>query len=166
MDHSFQICDIDFDDAESRAAQDRANGWYTLIGALVRRDDGRLFAQRRSMTRKFGAGLWDNVGGHVEGNETLRQTLEREMREETGWTLKNIFKVVAIREWHDDRGPSREYIVVCDAEGDMDQPVLEVEKVDQFTWVSPDDLSILQQNRPSEDQSQFAIYAHAFAVMP
>lgn len=165
MDHSFQTCDIGIDEAEARAAQDRANGWYTLIGALVRRADGRMFAQRRSMTRKFGAGLWDNVGGHVEDGETLRQTLEREMREETEWSLKDVCKVVAIRDWHDDRGPSREYIVVCDADGDMDRPVLETGKVDQFTWVSPDDLSILQQNRSAEDQSQSAIYAHAFAVM-
>jgi 8-oxo-dGTP diphosphatase len=165
LENSFQTCDLSIEEAEARAAQDRIAGFYTLVGALVRRDDRKLFAQRRSLSRKFGPGLWDNVGGHVEGGETLYNALQREMQEETGWSLKKIFKVIAIRNWHDSRGASREYIVICDAEGDMDNPVLEHEKVDQFLWIGSDNIDILQQNRPIDDLSQIAIYKHALSVM-
>lgn len=162
--NTFQICSLTLGEAEVRAVADRQAGFHTLIGAIVRRDDGRLFSQRRSMTRSFGPGLWDNVGGHVEDGETLLQTLVREMREETGWALGEIIKVIAIRDWVDGRGPSREYIVLCNAKGDLDRPVLEVGKVDQFEWFTLESIQRLGENRPPDDASHIQIYDHAFRL--
>lgn len=158
----YELCRIPFSEAQEGANKARFEGVYTLIGGLIRRDDGALFSQRRSLTRRFGPGLWDNVGGHVEGDESLYETLAREIREETGWTLKTVHDVVAIRDWADDRGTSQEFIVLCTVDGDLDHPNLETEKVDRFMWVCLDNVEQLNENR-RDDLSQVDIYRHALS---
>jgi 8-oxo-dGTP diphosphatase len=162
---TYQLVELILAEAEAQADRDRAAGVYTLIGALVRHPNGGFFSQRRSKTRSFGPGLWDNVGGHVEGQETLEQTLRREMIEETGWHLDHVMGVVAIRDWHDPRGPSREYIVVCRARGDLDHPTLEPNKVDRTAWITADNIGVMNENRP-DDRSQLDIYQHALTLFP
>ncbi len=164
MDTAYRLCDLDLNTAEHAAQNDAAQSIQTLIGGIVFRDGGRLFTQRRSLTRSFGPGLWDNVGGHVEEGETLSQTLTREIFEETGWSLKDIDRVVAVRDWNDARGPSREYIVLCTVNGNLDDPVLEVGKVDRFLWVDKLSLEILNENR-KDDLSHIDIYTHALKLL-
>lgn len=161
--NSYQLGDWSAAWAEGQAFSDRAQGWHVLIGGLIARADGRLFSQRRSLTRRFGPGLWDNVGGHLEGDETLAQCLAREVFEETGWHLTAITKVIAVRTWFDDRGRSQEYIVLANVSGDLERPVLEPDKVDQSTWIGLDNVELLSQGR-EDDPSQTAIYRHALTL--
>jgi isopentenyldiphosphate isomerase len=45
--------------------------------------DGRLYLQKRSMSKDTNPGLWDtSVGGHVAAGESVRDALIREAREE------------------------------------------------------------------------------------
>lgn len=159
--NDFELCHLSIDLAEDLAATARAQGIQTLIGALIVRPDGRLFAQRRSQTRKFGAGFWDNVGGHVDPEDTsLQDALAREITEETGWTLESTGPVIAKRMW---QGPSTqqnlEFIVLCRTHGNMDNPVLEAGKIDATLWVDTNNVARLNESR-GEDTSQQMIYAH------
>ena len=46
---------------------------------------GRLYMQRRSMSKEIQPGKWDTaVGGHVDDGETIEEALRREVREELG----------------------------------------------------------------------------------
>lgn len=48
---------------------------------------GRLYLQRRSMSKEIQPGKWDTaVGGHVDYGETIDVALHREVREELGIT--------------------------------------------------------------------------------
>ena len=48
---------------------------------------GRLYLQRRSMSKEIQPGKWDTaVGGHVDYGETIEEALCREVREELGIT--------------------------------------------------------------------------------
>lgn len=48
---------------------------------------GRLYMQRRSMSKEIQPGKWDTaVGGHVDYGETIEEALCREVREELGIT--------------------------------------------------------------------------------
>lgn len=48
---------------------------------------GRLYLQRRSMSKEIQPGKWDTaVGGHVDYGETIEEALYREVREELGIT--------------------------------------------------------------------------------
>ena len=62
-----------------------------LIGvaakAIVRRDDGRILLIQRPSDAARQPSLWDLPGGKMDDGETLRDTLEREVREETGLTV-------------------------------------------------------------------------------
>ena len=46
---------------------------------------GRLYMQRRSMSKEIQPGKWDTaVGGHVDDGETIEEALRREVHEELG----------------------------------------------------------------------------------
>ena len=57
-----------------------------VVGALIRREDGRFLACRRPPHKKRGM-LWEFVGGKIEPGETPEQALVRECREELGITV-------------------------------------------------------------------------------
>lgn len=42
--------------------------------------------------RRFGAGMWNGFGGKVEDNETIEEAAKRELREESGLEVLDIFK--------------------------------------------------------------------------
>lgn len=107
----------------------------SCVGALIRDDQGRVFVQRRSTTRRVLPGIWDIVGGHIEAGETLEEALAREIKEETGWELRHVGAQIADWEWEHDGIVRREldYLVVVG--GDLAAPQLEAGKHDAYAWV-------------------------------
>ena len=51
-----------------------------VAGALVR--DGKVLLVQRSPQVRHYPGVWDLMGGHVEGDESLEDALRREALEE------------------------------------------------------------------------------------
>ena len=147
---------MDFDEIDRLHAQGLAQGRQGVVGCLVVRPDGRVFAQRRSPTRKLFPGCWDLVGGHVEPGETPRQALERELTEETGWTLDRLWRLQKMVDW-ESPGPyhrpvlKREFVVVITVNGGWDAPRLEAAKVSEGRWFGASDLETLKENRPGTD---------------
>ena len=57
--------------------------------AIILDDSGRvLFLKRSNYVEKY-ANEWDLPGGHLKRGESLEQGLEREVKEETGLTIKD-----------------------------------------------------------------------------
>lgn len=56
------------------------------VGAIVIDERGRLLLVRRG--HEPGAGLWSIPGGRIEAGETDAEALVRELREETGLTVR------------------------------------------------------------------------------
>jgi mutator protein MutT len=54
------------------------------VGAVIVREDGRLFFARRGPKAKNERGLWEFPGGAVEFGEKLVDALRRELHEEYG----------------------------------------------------------------------------------
>jgi 8-oxo-dGTP pyrophosphatase MutT (NUDIX family) len=54
---------------------DTSDGRTHVAGAIIADPAGRVFAQRRSPTRKVFPHCWDIVGGHVEPGETMLEGL-------------------------------------------------------------------------------------------
>ena len=55
-----------------------------------------LLLGRRASHKRICPGLWDVIGGHVEGGETIEQALARELREEIGVTPVGATKLASI----------------------------------------------------------------------
>lgn len=127
------------------------SGREGVVGALVKRDDGRIFAQRRSLTRKTFPGCWDLVGGHLEPGESPRQALVRELAEETGWNLGGVLGLRRVVDWHTEGalGPvlKREFVLAVTIQGSEDTPRLEQDKATEGRWFGPHDLELLNENR-------------------
>ncbi len=139
-------------------------GNLCCVGALIRNGQGRVFVQRRSMTRRVLPGTWDIVGGHVESGETLQQALAREVKEETGWTLRYIGVQIADWEWECDGVVRREIDYLVAVEGDLAAPCLEVEKHDMYAWVGLDNLAVMMEGRPDGDFRLRDVVAKALQI--
>lgn len=106
------------------------------VGALVVDDDGLIFVQRRSPTRRLFPSSWDIVGGHVESGETLESALAREIREETGWSLFQILGTVGEYAYTGNDGvPRIETDFLVRVEGDLSRPQLEAGKHLEPRWL-------------------------------
>lgn len=58
---------------------------HAVVHVHVRDAAGRLFLQRRALTKDTNPGKWDtSVGGHIRAGEPVERALRREAREELG----------------------------------------------------------------------------------
>jgi 8-oxo-dGTP diphosphatase len=129
-------------------------------------DDGRIFFQKRSATRKLFPDTWDIVGGHVEDGETLDETLRREIEEETGWQLSIVLATVGDYRYTGEDGVVRletDFLVRVD--GDLARPRLEAGKHTEYRWLGPDELAVLDESSGVNDGMIRQIAEDGFAVL-
>ena len=123
-----------------------ANNRTPNIHALVFDDKGHIFVQHRCSDKKIFPNIWEaSVYGKRDDNETLRQTLEREIFEETGWKVAKITDYLGYTDWEIDQKmvtdspsnytPQRTFTFVIRVEGDLNNPKIELGKADQVKWI-------------------------------
>lgn len=66
----------------------------TCVGAILLKD-GALLLGRRAAHRSY-PDCWDIIGGHVETNESIEQTLVREIEEEIDVTPTRFAKLTSL----------------------------------------------------------------------
>lgn len=122
-----------------------------VVSALIPDPEGRIFAQKRSSERKLFPNCWDLVGGHVEEGEDVGVALQREIFEETGWTMRSLGPEISPKKWVVDglKYLERQFVVTVD--GDLNNPRLEIGKVTECRWIDEKDVLILKDNRPDND---------------
>lgn len=156
----------ELEEIQKRARQD---GVDLLVGALILRSDGRIFAQKRSANRTLFPGCWDIAGGHVERGEWLIEALGRELSEETGWLLRDVLGVVGVFDWAKDYGAIsrrvREIEFLVRVQDESLAPVLEDSLVSEFRWISPSDINVLAENREPDDQFMINVFRSAFELV-
>jgi len=82
------------------------------VGAFVVKENTILLVKRK---RPPGEGLWAIPGGRVELGETLQEAAEREVKEETGITIKAGSVVYAFDFIeYDDMGKTRFHYIIVD----------------------------------------------------
>lgn len=122
-----------------------------VVSALIPDLEGRIFAQKRSSERKLFPNCWDLVGGHVEEGEDVVIALQREICEETGWTMRALGAEISPKKWIVDGVEYLERQFVVTVDGDLNNPRLEIGKVTEYRWIDEKDVLILKDNRPDDD---------------
>jgi RimJ/RimL family protein N-acetyltransferase len=132
-----------------------------VVGALIRDSRNRVYAHRRTASRRLLPGTWDVVGGHVEPGETPEQALARETEEETGWRLRRIEAVLAEWDWEHDGVLRHEIDYLVEVDGDLAAPQLEEGKHDAYAWIGPDNLELMMAGRSDGDRRLRDVVARA-----
>jgi 8-oxo-dGTP diphosphatase len=136
------------------------------VGAVIHDGRGRIFVQRRSQTRSLFPGAWDLVGGHLERGEGILECLEREVREETGWTVERVVAELGTLSWTGDDGLERhevDYLVVV--AGDLAHPVLEAGLHLDPRWVDRDEVLALLDGSHLSDELVRTVVERAFSII-
>ena len=100
--------------------------------------DGKILLVKRTGKILEGS-KWGLVGGFVERDETITQSVEREILEETGWTVNDI-NLLRVKDWPDRPHEDRQnigFVYFCTAvkkTGEADW------ESDEQKWFSLDDL--------------------------
>ena len=136
-----------------------------VASAIISDPRGRVFAQKRTMTRRLFPGCWDLVGGHVEDNEEVIASLAREITEETGWTLKRIVSELSTKYWSSGPQGYEERQFIVDIDGDLRRPILEAGKVSEWLWVDRRNVARLMENREPDDTLIFDSVLEALDVL-
>ena len=80
------------DEVVSRALRREVHArgwWHRAVHVLVFDAAGRIFLQKRSMTKDLSPGLWDSsCSGHVDSGEDYDHAATRELGEELGLSLE------------------------------------------------------------------------------
>src|SRR5216684_3262026 len=133
-----------------------AKGRQCVVGAVIVNERDQAFVQKRAASRRLFPGCWDLIGGHVEAGETLVEALSREVREETGWELSRIERLIYCFDWEDEQGQKkRELDFLVQVAGDLARPRLEWEKISEARWLGLAELDVLQEHRQAEDTFVF-----------
>jgi 8-oxo-dGTP diphosphatase len=116
------------------------------VGAIVVRD-GRVLLVRRGQPPS--EGLWAIPGGRVELGETLQEAAEREIKEETGLTIRArnpIYTFDFIL--RDEAGHVRFHYVIVDLLADYVSGLVQPgDDAREARWVTPGELEGLPVNR-------------------
>lgn len=100
---------------------------HAVVQAVVIHDGKILLTQRAPGLIE--AGKWGLPGGYVNRDETLKQAIEREIKEETGWTVTET-KLLSIidnpNRPNDDNRQNIAFNYVCKANEKVGEPDTEV----------------------------------------
>lgn len=118
---------------------------HVTVDTLVLKDGKILLVKR--VSKLLEGGKWGLVGGFVERDETLIEAVEREVKEEIGWKVKDM-NLLRIKDKpdrpHEDR-QNISFVYTCEA----------VEKMNKADWESDDQQWFDLSEVPPSDQIAF-----------
>ena len=107
---------------------------YHVTAGLIWRHNRILIARRPEGTHL--AGFWEFPGGKQEPRETLKECLERELKEELGLTVRTGRHLITVEHEYEDKVITLHVFYCRDMRG---RPTnLEGQ---EYRWVHPDNLS-------------------------
>jgi 16S rRNA (adenine1518-N6/adenine1519-N6)-dimethyltransferase len=128
---------------------------HRAVHVLVFGSDGRIFLQKRSMTKDTFPGAWDSsASGHVDTGEDYDACAVRELREELGLTVpaapRRLFKVAACLE------TGQEFVWVYQLESDGPF-TLHPEEIERGDWFGRGEVTDWIEKKPRDFSSGFVL---------
>ena len=128
---------------------------HRAVHVLVFGSDGRIFLQKRSMTKDTFPGVWDSsASGHLDSGEDYDACAVRELREELGLLIEaplaRLFKIAACAE----TGQEFCWVYRLASEGPF---VLQPEEIERGEWFERGQVTDWVEKRPQDFASAFVL---------
>ena len=137
---------------------------HRAVHVLAFNSRGKVFLQKRSMTKDRQPGLWDSsASGHVDSGEEYDMCAVREVREEIGLRLESpprrLFKIDACSE------TDQEFVWVyrCETDGPLTLDPVEIERGD---WFAVEEIDRWTSNQPEDFATAFLLIWRKLASSP
>ncbi len=127
--------------------------------AIIRNNEGKILILKQSLEKEVdGAGRYHPPGGIVEPGEKLRESLIREVYEETKLEIK-IDKVISVEEWQANIRGDNCYFVGVFFECSLSGGALDThnEETAGFAWVDKNNFSDYDVLEPSRSVIQASL---------
>lgn len=112
--------------------------------AVIRRGDGRILLLKRSEAETVYPGAYTFPGGKVEGNDTIKYTLEKEVKEECGLDLNPGFILIKEKAiGRPDGQTSKSLSFLCTVK-DVGNVIIDEHDFTDFAWVNLEELKKLE----------------------
>jgi isopentenyl-diphosphate delta-isomerase type 1 len=126
---------------------------HRAVHVLVFGSDGRLFLQKRSMTKDTFPGAWDSsASGHLDSGEDYDACAIRELREELGLIApappRRLFKIAACP----DTGQEFVWVYQLESNGPF---VLHPEEIERGGWFTPAEVTDWLKKSPQDFATGF-----------
>ena len=128
---------------------------HRAVHVLVFGSDGRIFLQKRSMTKDTFPGAWDSsASGHLDSGEDYDACAVRELREELGLIVaappRRLFKIAACA------GTGQEFVWVYQSESDGPF-ALHPEEIERGEWFGRGQVTDWVEKRPQDFAAGFVM---------
>jgi 16S rRNA (adenine1518-N6/adenine1519-N6)-dimethyltransferase len=138
-----------------RRAVHRDGHKHRAVHVLLFDARGRIFLQKRSMTKDTFPGAWDSSSaGHLASGEDYATGAARELGEELGWSaadpLRPLFKIAACAE----TGQEFVWVYQCEGEGPF---TLQPDEIERGDWFTPAEVNDLLARDPARFAPSFAL---------
>lgn len=107
-----------------------------VVGAVISKDERLLILLRKP--DDFLGGIYELPGGGVEKGETIKEGLEREVKEETSFNVKNVNKYLGHFDYISEKGKkSRQFNFDVDV---FDSSNIKLTEHDDYKWIKKEEL--------------------------
>tara|TARA_Y100000310_G_scaffold327680_1_gene394409 strand:- start:102 stop:1349 length:1248 start_codon:yes stop_codon:yes gene_type:complete len=98
---------------------------------IIFNENNEVLVLKRASHMKWSPGNWDLPGGMIKKEESAKQTVKREVKEETGLTIKNIIEVGNVNQ-----------ITIFEANVDSDNKEIKLDDENEdHKWANPEEIS-------------------------
>ncbi len=112
------------------------------VVAVIRNGEGKYLVLKRRDDEVAYPGMYTFPGGKVEGNDTVEETLAKEILEETGLTMKpGKFLLKDKTYLRPDGQNSKFFSYLCEVENDG--PIVLEKDFTDFRWITKEELNSL-----------------------
>ncbi len=113
------------------------------VKALLRNPEGKVLLLLRSAKYETAEGTWDIPGGRIDADAPLRESLDREIREETKLALSGEPVLVGAQDifFTNSKGEEMHIVRLTYVGTASGEPVLDGEEHTEYKWVAFSELS-------------------------
>ena len=103
---------------------------------VIYEPDGKILIAQRSKNKKLFPLMWENIGGHLEPNETPEECIKRETREEIGCELNDLSLLSVVVKQVDNN----QFVLIAFSGRISTDIKLEKDEIEQVQWVGTKEL--------------------------